>query len=33
VRASVIEQVEGLTGLVVDAVNISVEDVFGGDAG
>jgi uncharacterized alkaline shock family protein YloU len=33
VRASVIEQVEGLTGLVVDAVNISVDDVFGGDAG
>ena len=32
VRASVIEQVEGLAGLVVDAVNISVEDVFGGDA-
>ncbi len=32
-RTSVIEQVEGLTGLVVDAVNISVEDVFGGDAG
>lgn len=33
VRTSVIEQVEGLTGLVVDEVNISVEDVFGGDAG
>jgi uncharacterized alkaline shock family protein YloU len=33
VRATVIEQVEGLTGLVVDAVNISVDDVFGGDAG
>jgi uncharacterized alkaline shock family protein YloU len=32
-RTSVIEQVEGLTGLVVDAVDISVEDVFGGDAG
>lgn len=33
VRASVIERVEVLTGLVVDAVDISVEDVFGGDAG
>ena len=33
VRASVIEQVEGLTGLAVDEVNISVEDVFSGDAG
>jgi uncharacterized alkaline shock family protein YloU len=32
-RTSVIEQVEGLTGLVVDAVDISVEDVFGSDAG
>ncbi|MEJ7567360.1 MAG: Asp23/Gls24 family envelope stress response protein [Gaiellaceae bacterium] len=32
-RMSVIEQVEGLTGLVVDAVDISVEDVFGADAG